>query len=93
MLKVAFIQEEETYTQRRHHHTATINQKKDHKTTEIELLNGTQFAKVNEDVVNLDALIREQAEMDKIRAEEEEEVQWEAQFEVNSAEMEKGLCG
>jgi len=73
------------------------NAKKDDKTAEIEKLSAkieqqtAQSAKLKEEVATLEselaALIREQAEMDKIRAEEK------AQWEVNSAEMEKGLNG
>ena len=76
---------------------AETNTKKDDKTAEIEKLSAkieqqtAQSAKLKEEVATLEselaALIREQAEMDKIRAEEK------AQWEVNSAEMEKGLNG
>merc|ERR1719183_664536 len=76
---------------------AETNQKKDDKTAEIEKLTAkieqqtAQSAKLKEEVATLEselaALVREQAEMDKIRAEEK------AQWEVNSAEMEKGLNG
>jgi len=76
---------------------AETNAKKDDKTAEIEKLTAkieqqkAQSAKLKEEVATLEselaALVREQAEMDKIRAEEK------AQWEVNSAEMEKGLNG
>jgi len=76
---------------------AETNTKKDDKTAEIEKLTAkieqqaAQAAKLKEEVATLEselaALVREQAEMDKIRAEEK------AQWEVNSAEMEKGLNG
>jgi len=76
---------------------AETNTKKDDKTAEIEKLSAkieqqtAHSAKLKEEVATLEselaALIREQAEMDKIRAEEK------AQWEVNSAEMEKGLNG
>merc|ERR1719223_1405724 len=76
---------------------AETNQKKDDKTAEIEKLTAkieqqaAQSVKLKEEVATLEselaALVREQAEMDKIRAEEK------AQWEVNSAEMEKGLNG
>merc|ERR1719181_664971 len=76
---------------------AETNTKKDDKTAEIEKLTAkieqqaAQSAKLKEEVATLEselaALVREQAEMDKIRAEEK------AQYEVNSAEMEKGLNG
>jgi len=76
---------------------AETNTKKDDKTAEIEKLTAkieqqaAQSAKLKEEIATLEgelaALVREQAEMDKIRAEEK------AQWEVNSAEMEKGLNG
>jgi len=76
---------------------AETNTKKDDKTAEIEKLAAkieqqtAQSAKLKEEIATLEselaALMREQAEMDKIRAEEK------AQWEVNSAEMEKGLNG
>jgi len=76
---------------------AETNTKKDDKTAEIEKLTAkidqqaAQSAKLKEEVATLEselaALVREQAEMDKIRAEEK------AQYETNSAEMEKGLNG
>jgi chromosome segregation ATPase len=76
---------------------AETNQKKDDKTAEIEKLSAkigsskAKSAKLKEEVATLQkelaALVREQAEMDKIRAEEK------AAFDVNSAEMEKGLNG
>jgi len=76
---------------------AETNAKKDDKTAEIEKLTAkieqqtAQSAKLKEEVATLEselaALVREQAEMDKIRAEEK------SQWEVNSAEMEKGLNG
>jgi len=76
---------------------AETNTKKDDKTAEIEKLSAkieqqtAHSAKLKEEVATLEselaALVREQAEMDKIRAEEK------AQWEVNSAEMEKGLNG
>jgi len=76
---------------------AETNAKKDDKTAEIEKLTAkieqqaAQSAKLKEEIATLEgelaALVREQAEMDKIRAEEK------AQWEVNSAEMEKGLNG
>merc|ERR1719230_726288 len=76
---------------------AETNQKKDDKTAEIEKLSAkiesskAKSAKLKEEVATLQkelaALVKEQAEMDKIRAEEK------AAFDVNSAEMEKGLNG
>ena len=76
---------------------AETNQKKSDKTAEIEKLaakiasSSANSAKLKEEVATLQAelaeLVREQAEMDKIRAEEK------GAFEVNSAEMEKGLNG
>jgi len=76
---------------------AETNQKKDDKTSEIEKLAAkiaqqeAQSAKLKEEVATLEgelaALVRGQAEMDKIRAEEK------ALYETNSAEMEKGLNG
>jgi chromosome segregation ATPase len=76
---------------------AETNQKKDDKNAEIEKLGAkiesskAKSAKLKEEVATLQkelaALVREQAEMDKIRAEEK------AAFDVNSAEMEKGLNG
>jgi len=76
---------------------AETNQKKDDKTSEIEKLSAkiesskSKSAKLKEEVATLQkelaALARGQAEMDKIRAEEK------AAFDVNSAEMEKGLNG
>jgi len=76
---------------------AETNTKKDDKTAEIEKLTAkieqqaAQSAKLKEEIATLEgelaALVREQAEMDKIRAEEK------SQWEVNSAEMEKGLNG
>jgi DNA repair exonuclease SbcCD ATPase subunit len=76
---------------------AETNQKKDDKNAEIEKLGAkiesskSKSAKLKEEVATLQkelaALVREQAEMDKIRAEEK------AAFDVNSAEMEKGLNG
>merc|ERR1711865_805898 len=74
---------------------AETNTKKDDKTAEIEKLTAkieqqaAQAAKLKEEVATLEselaALIRAQATMDKIRAEEK------AAWEVNSAETEKGL--
>ena len=74
---------------------AEINQTKSDKTAEIEKLaakiasSSANSAKLKEEVATLQAelaeLVREQAEIDKIRAEEK------GAFEVNSAEMEKGL--
>ena len=76
---------------------AETNQKKSDKTAEIEKLaakiasSSANSAKLKEEVATLQAelaeLVREQVEMDKIRAEEK------GAFEVNSAEMEKGLNG
>ena len=76
---------------------AETNQKKSDKTAEVEKLaakiasSSANSAKLKEEVATLQAelaeLVREQAEMDKIRAEEK------GAFEVNSAEMEKGLNG
>jgi len=76
---------------------AETNQKKDDKTSEIEKLaakieqQAAQSTKLKEEVATLEgelaALVRRQAEMDKIRAEEK------ALYETNSAEMEKGLNG
>jgi len=76
---------------------AETNQKKDDKTAEIEKLTAkieqqtAQSAKLKSEIATLEGeladLAREQAEMDKIRAEEK------AQWETNSAEMEKGLNG
>merc|ERR1719152_592334 len=76
---------------------AETNQKKDDKTAEIEKLSAkiesskAKSAKLKEEVATLQkelaALVKSQAEMDKIRAEEK------AAFDVNSAEMEKGLNG
>jgi len=76
---------------------AETNQKKDDKTAEIEKLSAkieqqaAQAAKLKGEIATLEselaALIRAQATMDKIRAEEK------AAWEVNSAETEKGLNG
>jgi chromosome segregation ATPase len=76
---------------------AETNQKKSDKTAEIEKLaakiasSSANSAKLKEEVATLQAelaeLVREQAEMDKIRGEEK------GAFDVNSAEMEKGLNG
>jgi len=76
---------------------AETNQKKSDKTAEIEKLTAkieqqtAQSAKLKSEIAELEselaALVKEQAEMDKIRAEEK------AQWETNSAEMEKGLNG
>jgi len=76
---------------------AETNQKKDDKTSEIEKLAAkidqqtSQSAKLKAEVATLEgelaALVREQANMDKIRAEEK------AAWETNSAEMEKGING
>jgi len=76
---------------------AETNQKKDDKTSEIETLTAkidqqaAQAAKLKGEIATLEselaALIRAQATMDKIRAEEK------AAWEVNSAETEKGLNG
>jgi len=76
---------------------AETNQKKDDKTAEIEKLSAkieqqaAQAAKLKGEIATLEselaALIRAQATMDKIRAEEK------AEWEVNSAETEKGLNG
>merc|ERR1712127_556280 len=73
---------------------AETNQKKADKTSEIEKLTAkieqqaAQSAKLKEEVATLEGelatLVRGQAEMDKIRAEEK------ALYETNSAEMEKG---
>jgi len=76
---------------------AETNQKKSDKTAEIEKLTAkieqqtAQSAKLKSEIATLEselgALVKEQAEMDKIRAEEK------ANWETNSAEMEKGLNG
>jgi len=76
---------------------AETNQKKSDKTAEIEKLaakigsSTAKSAKLKEEVATLQkelgALVRGQAEMDKIRGEEK------GIFDVNSAEMEKGLNG
>jgi len=76
---------------------AETKQKKEDKSAEIEKLSAkidssvSKSAKLKEEVATLQselaALTREQAQMDKIRGEEK------AAFEVNSAEMEKGLNG
>jgi len=76
---------------------AETNQKKSDKTAEIEKLaakiasSKAKSAKLKDEVATLQeelaALVKSQAEMDKIRAEEK------AAFDVNSAEMEKGLNG
>jgi len=76
---------------------AETKQKKEDKAAEIEKLSAkidsskSKSAKLKEEVATLQselaALTREQAQMDKIRGEEK------AAFEVNSAEMEKGLNG
>jgi len=76
---------------------AETNQKKSDKTAEIEKLTAkieqqaAHSAKLKSEIATLESelaeLVREQAEMDKIRAEEK------AQWETNSAEMEKGLNG
>merc|ERR1712166_1285392 len=76
---------------------AETNQKKDDKTAEIEKFSAkieqqaAQAAKLKGEIATLEselaALIRAQATMDKIRAEEK------AAWEVNSAETEKGLNG
>merc|ERR1719281_1803672 len=76
---------------------AETNQKKADKTAEIEKLTAkieqqaAQAAKLTEEIATLESelaeLVKEQAGMDKIRAEEK------AAWEVNSAEMEKGLNG
>jgi len=76
---------------------AETNQKKSDKTAEIEKLaakigsSTAKSAKLKEEVATLQkelgALVRGQAEMDKIRGEEK------GIFDINSAEMEKGLNG
>lgn len=76
---------------------AETNQKKSDKTAEIEKLaakigsSTAKSAKLREEVATLQkelgALVRGQAEMDKIRGEEK------GIFDINSAEMEKGLNG